>query len=154
MPRPYPATAPTRSDFVPARAIYPALLLVASLVAGGVYLLAAADAAEPSAATAALPAPAAPAGPTAQEFAHAFTGATNAHAAATGDARRVRGADCVKAARAAYMCSYASVRPGARRQCHVVQARWTPDAASTITVDLAGSVDRCGTLREALRSLN
>jgi hypothetical protein len=35
----------------------------------------------------------------------------------------------------------------------VMQARWTPQAASTITVTLAGRAGRCGTLREALRSL-
>jgi hypothetical protein len=51
------------------------------------------------------------------------------------------------------MCSYAARKPGAPTQCHIMQARWTPNRASTITVTLAGRADRCGTLREALRSL-
>jgi hypothetical protein len=51
------------------------------------------------------------------------------------------------------MCSYAARRPGETNTCHLVQARWTPGQASTITVTLAGRVKRCANLREALDSL-
>jgi hypothetical protein len=34
-----------------------------------------------------------------------------------------------------------------------MQARWTPERASSFTVTLAGRTERCGSLREALRSL-
>jgi hypothetical protein len=34
-----------------------------------------------------------------------------------------------------------------------MQGRWTPHAASTITVTLAGRSRRCGTVRQAIQSL-
>jgi hypothetical protein len=34
-----------------------------------------------------------------------------------------------------------------------MQARWTPERASTITITLAGRTRRCGSLRQALDSL-
>jgi len=52
------------------------------------------------------------------------------------------------------MCSYESRAPGRDPDCHIVQARWTPQTASTFTVTLSGRVARCGTLRAALRSLD
>jgi hypothetical protein len=60
--------------------------------------------------------------------------------------------DCVQAKPGRYMCSYAVVRAG-RSECHIMQGRWTPDAASTITVTLAGRTQRCASLRDAIRSL-
>lgn len=127
--------------------MYAALVLVATATAGATYLLA------PVGSGRDAPAAAAGGPPTAREFAQSFVGTTNAFAAAQGDATRIGNADCVQAARAQYMCSYASRRPGAVPQCRIMQARWTPRAASTITVTLAGRTARCGTLREALRSL-
>jgi hypothetical protein len=59
---------------------------------------------------------------------------------------------CVEAEPGAYMCAYTLVRAG-RTECHLMQGRWTPHAASTITVTLAGRARRCGTVREAIRSL-
>jgi hypothetical protein len=77
----------------------------------------------------------------------------NRYAAALGDPARLAHTDCIEASRGRYMCSYAVVRPGAR-ECHLVQARWTPSGASSFAVTLAGRVRRCGSLREALRSLS
>ena len=133
-----------------AHALYAALALVACGTALAVYLLAPPAASKSTPVRAAAPAPA----PTAKQFAHDFVGTTNAFAAASGDATRIVSADCVQASRGHYMCAYAAKRPGAERECHVMQARWTPNLASTITIDLAGRAARCGTLREALRSLS
>ena len=52
-----------------------------------------------------------------------------------------------------YMCSYAVTGPAAATECRVMQARWTPKKASTITVTLADRAARCGSLREALHTL-
>ncbi len=91
--------------------------------------------------------------PSAAEFARVFVGTANAFAAAHGDPRRISNPDCVQASPGHYMCSYASIRPRAPRECYLMQARWTPQKASTITITLAGRTARCGTLREALDSL-
>jgi hypothetical protein len=91
--------------------------------------------------------------PSAAEFNALFAGAWNRRAEATGDPRRIRDANCVEASPGHYMCSYAVVQPGDAMSCHLMQARWTPASASTITITLAGRTGRCGTLREALRSL-
>ena len=91
--------------------------------------------------------------PSAVEFKVLFVGAWNQYAEATGDPRRLRDADCVEAAPARYMCSYAVVQPDEPMSCHLMQARWTPGRASTITITLAGRTARCRTLHEALRSL-
>ena len=58
-----------------------------------------------------------------------------------------------KASPGYYMCSYALERAGQPLECHIMQARWTPRQASTITVTLAGRTARCGSLREAIASL-
>ena len=91
--------------------------------------------------------------PTAAEFASVFVDATNRFAAEHNDPKRIGQADCVQASPGRYMCSYAVSRTGAPRECHVMQARWTPRSASTITVTLAGPTARCGSLREAIASL-
>jgi hypothetical protein len=96
---------------------------------------------------------AAGAAPSATEFAQEFTGVTNAYAKAHGDPARVTHADCVRASRDHYMCSYLITRPGRPSECHLMQAVWTPRAVSSFTVTLSGRVKRCGSLREALRSL-
>ena len=94
------------------------------------------------------------AAPPAGEFARLLVAITNRDGELRGDPRRIGNADCVQAAPGRYMCSYASwLVPGARSRCHLMQARWTPRATSTITITLSGRVDRCGSLREALDSL-
>jgi hypothetical protein len=51
------------------------------------------------------------------------------------------------------MCSYGVVKAGGRIECHIMQARWTPTASSSLTVTLAGRAQRCRTLHDALSSL-
>jgi hypothetical protein len=92
--------------------------------------------------------------PSAAEFAHEFVELANGFAQANGDFARVAHADCVQASSGHYMCSYAVTRPGRSGECHLMQARWTPERASTITVTLAGRTHRCETLRAALQSLD
>jgi hypothetical protein len=91
--------------------------------------------------------------PTAAEFAEQFFATANAYAAQHGHVRRLGRAHCVQASPGHYMCSYESRVPGKEARCHVVQARWTPDADSTFTVTLSGRAAHCGSLRAALRSL-
>lgn len=91
--------------------------------------------------------------PSAAEFTKVFVAATNRYAAEHADPRRIGLADCVQAAPGRYMCSYASYAPILLSSCHLVQARWTPQAASTITITLAGRTKQCGSLREVLDSL-
>lgn len=89
-----------------------------------------------------------PATPTAAEFARALAGTANQFGGA-----QVAHPDCVQAAPGRYMCSYALVQNG-REECHIMQGRWTPNAASTITVTLAGRAGRCDSLHDALSSLD
>jgi len=91
--------------------------------------------------------------PTADGFAVVFLSTANAYARAHGDPARITDPDCVEAAHGRYMCSYRTLRPGHARECHLMQARWTPELASAYTVTLAGRVQRCATLRDALHSL-
>lgn len=91
--------------------------------------------------------------PSADEFGRRLVALTTAHATAHGDARRIRQTDCVQPVPGRYMCSYSVSERGRSTACHLMQARWTPHAASTITVTLAGRTKRCGSLREALASL-
>jgi hypothetical protein len=93
------------------------------------------------------------AAPSAAGFARVFTSLTNAYAAAHHDRARVGHADCVRASEVHYMCSYVATRPDGVKECHLMQATWTPERASTFTVTLAGRVRRCATLHEALHSL-
>lgn len=82
-----------------------------------------------------------------------LVGTTNQYAAASGDPARIANPDCVQGSVGRYMCSFVRKHPGGARECHVMQARWTPDTASSFTVTLAGRAARCGSLREALLSL-
>jgi hypothetical protein len=91
--------------------------------------------------------------PSAKEFARVFVGVTNAFALELNEPKRVSHADCVQAAIGRYMCSYAISLPGGTKECHLMQARWTPRLASTITVTLAGRTARCDSLREAIATL-
>ena len=95
---------------------------------------------------------AAPTPPSAAEFATIFVASANAYSVAHHDGRRVTKPHCVEAARGRYMCAYTAVTP-AGRECHLMQASWTPTAASTITVTLSGRTHRCDSLRAAIRSL-
>lgn len=90
--------------------------------------------------------------PSAVRFAKIFVASANAYSAAHHDARRVTEPHCVQAAHGRYMCAYTAVMP-AGRECHLMQASWTPTAASTITVTLSGRTHRCNSLRAAIRSL-
>ena len=89
----------------------------------------------------------------ASEFAQMFVEATTRYATAHGDPARIRDPDCVKAAPGRYMCAYAVEKPGARRTCHLMQARLAPDSASSFAVTLAGRTSRCGSVSEAIASL-
>jgi hypothetical protein len=99
------------------------------------------------------PRPATPAFPSATDFGHIVAGAANQYGQEHGDPTRITVMHCVQASPGHYMCSYAAARPGARKECHLIQARWTPDATSTFTVTLSGRAAQCGSLREALDSL-
>ena len=93
------------------------------------------------------------ASPSALAFASLFADSTTAYQKAHGIAERLTNVECVRASLVDYMCSYAVASPGRTPSCHLMQARWTPNSASLYTVTLAGRVKKCGTLREALRSL-
>ncbi len=91
--------------------------------------------------------------PDAAEFARGLAATTRAYAVAHGAAARIVDVHCVEASSGHYMCSYAVIRPHRAAECHLMQAIWTPERASTYTVTLAGRVARCATLRQAIRSL-
>ena len=91
--------------------------------------------------------------PAAAEFARVVADATTSYATQNGDNSRVANVDCVQASRGHYMCSYVLIRPSLPRECHLLQATWSPGDGSLYAVTLAGRVPTCGTLREALRSL-
>ena len=93
------------------------------------------------------------ASPSAVEFADDVVGTTTAYANAHGETARITDVDCVQASSVHYMCSYAVNRANSPRECHLMQATWTPNSASTYTVTLAGRVRKCDTLREALDSV-
>jgi hypothetical protein len=104
-----------------------------------------------AAAPAALEDPDAP--PSAAGFAQTFVGLTNAYAQANGQATRVSSPHCVEGSRGHYLCAYVVSRPDGRHECHLMQAEWTPGALSSFHVTLSGRAGRCGTVREAVRSL-
>lgn len=91
--------------------------------------------------------------PTASEFADTLLLLGNTYASEHQDPSRLARADCVQASPGHYMCSYIVTRPGRPGQCHLVQANWTPEQPSAITVTLGSRVRRCATLKDALRSL-
>jgi hypothetical protein len=65
--------------------------------------------------------------PSAVEFARIFVGSANAYSVAHHAVRRITEPHCVEAARGRYMCAYTAVTP-AGRECHLMQASWTPTA--------------------------
>jgi hypothetical protein len=130
--------------------MYAGLALTACTAAAATYVLVPVDGSDETVAAAAPY----PGTPTAQEFADYFVGTANAFAGAHGDTTRFGNADCVQATRGHYMCSYTAKQPGVAPECHVMQGRWTPKAASTITVTLSSRTARCRTLADALQSLS
>lgn len=130
--------------------LWTALIAVACVSAAGTYALAGNRKPQSRHNAAARGEPA----PSAREFARFLVGVTTDYAQKSGDATRIVRPDCVQASAGHYMCSYAVMRPNRTVECHVVQARWTPQRLSTITVTLSGRAKRCGTLREAIRSLD
>jgi len=91
--------------------------------------------------------------PTAAGFAEAVVRTTTAYALSHGDEARITNVDCVQASSGHYMCSYAVTRATGLRECHLMQAAWTPNGASAYEVTLAGRVQACATLQQALHSL-
>jgi hypothetical protein len=94
------------------------------------------------------------AAPDAKEFGRQLAGMTNQFAAQQGDDARLDRVDCVQASRGHYMCSFALLRPSRPVECHLIQAIWTPMEIDSFKVTLSGLAARCGSLREALRSLS
>jgi hypothetical protein len=91
--------------------------------------------------------------PSTAKFARILTGASNQYGQEHSASERIRNVNCVQASPGHYMCSYAIVRPGAPSECHLIQARWTPHAASSVTVMLSGRTTRCRNLHDAIDSL-
>jgi hypothetical protein len=89
--------------------------------------------------------------PTPAAFGQGFVRALNLYAVSRGDASRLASPHCIEASRGHYMCAYVLVRPGGTRECHLMQATWTP--RHPVTVLRAGRVTRCDTVRAAVRSL-
>jgi hypothetical protein len=106
-----------------------------------------------AAAAAAQAEPRVEAPPSAAEFARVFIGVTTAYALGSDQPERIIRPHCVQATPGHYMCAYTLLRPGRAPECHLMQAMWTPKAASTITITLAGRTSRCETLRAAIASL-
>ena len=134
---------------------YVMLGIVAALVALATYFATErGEAKSPPPRAHAAPALRADAPPSAAEFELVLVSVSNAFAKAHGNPERLAKADCVQASRGHYMCSYVVNRPGRKGECHLVQAHWGEEPASSFTVVLSGRVRRCGSLREALRSLS
>ena len=133
-------------------------LLTAALVPLLAIVLFAGSTAQKAAGAKAVSRVSARATPSAAEFAAQFIGVTNQYAKEHGDTAQVGNSHCVQAASGHYMCSYTvtkneTIAKNETATCHLMQAQWTPGRASMITVTLAGRTARCGTLREAIRTL-
>jgi hypothetical protein len=92
--------------------------------------------------------------PTAAGFAEVLVSTSNAFAQDHGAATRLTHAHCVQASRGHYMCAYLVERPGRPSECHLIQAHWAEEPGSSFTVVLSGRARRCGSVREAVRSLD
>jgi hypothetical protein len=92
--------------------------------------------------------------PNASGFARVLVSVSNVFAARQGDPTRLSHAHCVEASRGHYMCAYLVTRPGRATECHLMQAEWARERASSFTVVLSGRARRCGSVREAIRSLS
>jgi hypothetical protein len=88
------------------------------------------------------------------EFARQLAGLANQFAAQEGDNARMAKVECVQGAhRGHYMCSFALLRSTRPEECHLIQAIWTPTAIDSFRITLSGRAGRCGSLREAIQSL-
>ena len=133
---------------------FPAVsLAVVCAVAAGTYFVG--YRAEPETAPLATPAAAAlDAAPGPAEFARQLAGLANQFSVQTGDDARLTQVECVQGAhRGHYMCSFALVRTSRPMECHLIQAIWTPAGVDSFRITLSGRVGRCGSLREAIQSL-
>ena len=92
--------------------------------------------------------------PDAAGFAEVLVGTSNAFAEAHGDPARLSKAHCVEASSGHYMCAYLVSRHGRAGECHLVQAHWAEEQYSSFTIVLSGRARRCGSVREAVRSLS
>ena len=128
------------------------LAAVLPLIAIVVFLGGSSSSAAPTAARGA-PANIRQAAPDAASFADRFLGVTNEYARQHGDHRRIGGVHCVEAATGRYMCVYSVTRPRRPSECHLMQARWTPEGTSSFAVTLAGRTRKCGSVREAIRTM-
>ena len=124
--------------------------LVDCIVAAATYKLAA-PAADTDARAAVVPARHVRTTPTAAAFGRTFVRALNRYGASHHDPRRLASPHCVEASQGHYMCAYVLVLRDGTRQCHLMQAKWTPQ--EPVTVLLAGRAARCGSVRAAVRSL-
>jgi hypothetical protein len=92
--------------------------------------------------------------PSAAGFAKVLVSVSNDFAAKQGDRSRLSNAHCVQGSPGHYMCVYRLERPGRRTECHLIQAEWAREQTSSFTVVLSGQVKRCGSVREAIRTLS
>jgi len=133
---------------------FPAVsLAVVFAVAAGAYFIG--HRADPETAPLAVPVAASlDAAPGPAEFAHELAGLANQFSAQTGDDGRLTQVECVQGAhRGHYMCSFALLRTSRPTECHLIQAIWTPAGVDSFRITLSGRVARCGSLREAVQSL-
>jgi hypothetical protein len=143
-----PAGGPTRAGW----------LVLAGLVgafAGATYLISASPGSTEARGAERPPAAARPAvapAPTAAQFGPLLVATANDYAASHDAQERLASPHCVSPATGYYMCVYVLHRPG-RSECHLVQARWTPMRASTYTITLGSRVKKCGSVRQAIRSV-
>jgi hypothetical protein len=134
---------------------FPAVsVAVACAVAAAAYLIGhrADSHASPLAAPAAASLHGAAPGPA--EFARQLAGLANQFSAQAGGDVRLTQVDCVQGAhRGHYMCSFALLRTSGPMECHLIQAIWTPTEVDSFRVTLSGRAARCGSLRDAIQSL-
>jgi hypothetical protein len=143
------------------RAGFLVLALVAVVAAIGTYVAAPRgsarnqphEALQPVRTPSAVESPFGPA-PNAVGFARVLVSTSNAFAAQHRNPSRLSNAHCVEASRGHYMCVYRVSRSGRANGCHLVQAEWAREEASSFTVVLSGRVRRCGSVREGVRSLS
>ena len=92
--------------------------------------------------------------PDAVGFARVLISVSNAFAVGQGDPTRISHAHCAEGSRGHYLCAYVVSRPRRAAECHLVQAEWALEPASSFTVVLSGRARKCGSVREAIRSLS
>jgi hypothetical protein len=91
--------------------------------------------------------------PSPAEFAGTFVAVTNAYAESHAEAERVSAPHCVVGNPGHYMCAYTVTRADGRSECHLMQAQWTPGELDSFRVTLSGRARKCGSVRQAVRSL-